>query len=171
MHRGIQRFLVILAAMVLLGPSVSAADNPQIPFSARVKVSVEGHGRVISDVRGYLTGELLALGDVELVDESQQLELSVLAGELSCEGDMRTGYVLSILVIEPFDCSLIAWCAEQRHKEALKSMTSDLVSYPRWHWLRACGPASLPDICKMIIADFNSEVLEKRRELFRTVHR
>jgi len=171
MHSGIQRFLVLLTAMVLLGPSASAAENPQQPFSARVKVSVEGHERVISAVRGYLTGELQALGDVELVDENHQLELSVLAGELSCEGDKRTGYVLSILVIEPFDCSLIAWCAEQRHKEALKSMTSDLVSYPRWHWLRACGPASLPDICKMVITDFNSEVLEKRRKLFQAIHR
>ena len=170
MTRRLLLSIAVLSTVAFLSLPVYAAGNSKCLFSAKVKVSVEGHERIIHSVRDHLNEGLRALADVELVDNKHQFEISVLAGELSCAEDMKTGYVLSILIIEPFDCSLVAMCADRRYVEFFKSMTADLSAYPRWHWLRVGGPKDLPELCKKIIADFDSQILEQRRKVFQKMN-
>lgn len=170
MTRRLLLSIAVLSTVTFLSLPVYAAENSKCIFSAKVKVSVEGHERIIHSVRDHLTEGLRALADVELVDDKHQFEISVLAGELSCAEETKTGYVLSILIIEPFDCSLVAMCADPRYVEFFKSMTADLSAYPRWHWLRVVGPKDLPELSKKIIADFNSQILEQRRKIFQKMN-
>ena len=65
---------------------------------------------------------------------------------------------------------MVAMCADRRYVEFFKSMTADLSAYPRWHWLRVGGPKDLPELCKKIIADFDSQILEQRRKVFQKMN-
>jgi hypothetical protein len=163
-------FIAALAWLAFPSPAAYAAEKPKCTFSAKVKVSVAGQEKIVGAVGGYLAEALRALPDVELVAEGHQFEISILAGELTCEEKTKTGFAFSILIIEPFDCSLVAMCADRRYVEFFKSMTADLAAYPKWHWLRVGGPQDLPEMCKKIVADFDSQILEQRRRVFQKMN-
>jgi len=149
---------------------VSLADAKDQQFTARVKVIVSAKENIKSSLTSYLNRELRSLNDVELVETDPEWELNVLAVELKTTGGYKSGVALSVVIISPFINQMLSGFFQEQFEDAGLKMTSDLYLYPD-HWLNV-GPADkLQDLCKDVIATFDTKHLEEGRKSFRLLQK
>jgi hypothetical protein len=171
--------LLILAVSVLLiwGSEIcSAADTgPRDPlaFSVRVQLDVSAQKDMERRVTDYLTRDLRSLGDVLLVETNPEWVLSIIAAELESQSGDKTGVVLSITLLAPFDDRffkeyVIPDCAQKgpRVKHFIDLSLADLYQL-RDHWVEV-GP-NLESVCSSLTANFNKRHLEEQRKIWQAV--
>jgi len=171
--------LLMLAVVVLLmwGPamrSVAHAGQPDLlAFSARVQLDVSARKEIERKVTGYLTREFRLLGDVVLVETSPEWVLSVIAAELENESGDKTGMVLSVTLLAPFDARffkeyVIPDCVQNgpRWKNVIDISLADLYQL-RDHWVEV-GP-DLASVCNSLVENFNKRHLDEKRRIWQAV--
>jgi hypothetical protein len=161
--------IVILGSIAFLSFSVQSADTPNPRFSAKVKVSVEGEESVNSSVSSYLNRELRSLGDVELVDKDHEWEISVLILATRSVGGQNMGFVLSTVIIPTFSNQWLREYLIPKYQDLVLNITSGLSYYPK-QWINIGGTKDIQEICKRIIANFDTTCLEENRKVFRQIN-
>jgi len=171
--------LLMLAVVVLLmwGPAMrSAAHAGQrdvLAFSARVQLDVSAQKEIERKVTGYLTREFRLLGDVVLVETNPEWVLSVIAAVLENESGDKTGMVLSVTLLAPFDARFFKEyvtpdCVQNspRLKNFIDVSLADLYQL-RDHWVEV-GP-DLASVCNSLVENFNKRHLDERRKIWQAI--
>jgi hypothetical protein len=166
------RLIVALCSIAILNCAgtrdVSKPVPSALPISSRtpVKVTVSGDEGIKSSVTSYLKNELISLGDVDIVDNNFRFQLSVLVMQTELAGFYKTGVVLSTVVLIPFDNSVLFNKFRAEYRNEGLQLTSRLY-LEQDHWLNMGSPGDLEDLCKKIVAKFNTRVLEPFRKAVR----
>jgi len=155
-------FLALFCFCISSSPVV--AEDLQ-PFAGRVQVAVSASDSIKGKIESYLSRELRSLGDIVITDDNPRWILSVVALEAESKGGYKTGVVLSVVILEPFNNQFVVNMVPEKTKELVSGMTSSLFSYSG-HWLRMGAPEDLRSICNGIIADFDSIELKSARDLW-----
>jgi len=147
---------------------VSKPAAPEVPKALRmpVKITVKGDESVTNSVNKYLKRELESLSDVDIVDNNFRFQLSVLAMEIEFAGFYKTGVVLSSVILIPFDNSVLAYKFRPENKNEGLQLTSHLF-LEQDHWLNMGSPGDVEDICKKVVAKFDSQYLQPYRKTLR----
>jgi len=164
------KFLIICIASILLCiPRVVSAQKNQLPpFSARVSVSVSADENIKGLIESYIGRELRSLGDVVVTDEKPEWIINIVALELENRAGTKTGLALSIVILEPFNRILVQGMLQRKYKEPALLLMKNLVEY-NGHWLRVGSNDDLRQICSSIVADFDTQYLKARRELYQKI--
>jgi hypothetical protein len=158
----------ILAILVLFGVSATSvcAESDRKRFSATVNVSVSASDDIKGQVESYIKRELRSLQDVSLVDEGGEWQLSILAMEVSTKGGHKSGVILSVVILTPFNNQLISSMFEEEYRDFGTNFTEGLYLYPE-HGVRVGSNEELRSLCFELVADFDSKHLEKSRKQHR----
>jgi hypothetical protein len=81
-------------------------------------------------------------------------------------GFYKTGVVLSTVILIPFDNNVLVYKFRPESKNEGLQLTSRLYS-EQDHWLNIGSPGDLEDLCKKVIAKFNTRLLEPYRKSLR----
>lgn len=166
-----QKFWLLAFIVMFLSFSGARAESGGgTQFSAKVQVSVSAEEAIRGQVESYVKRELRSLRDVTIVDEGADWELSILAMEVSTKGGYKSGVIISAVILRPFDNQMVSALLEEKYKETGAHLTEGLYRYPD-HWLRTGSTDQLRSLCVEIVADFDSQHLEKSRKLYREVRR
>ena len=171
--------LLMLAVVGLLmsGPAMrsvaQAGQRDLLAFSARVQLDVSARQEIERKVTGYLTREFRLLGDVVLVETNPEWVLSVIAAELGNESGDKTGMVLSVTLLAPFDARffkeyVIPDCVQDgpRLKNFIDISLADLHQL-RDHWVEV-GP-DLASVCNSLVENLNKRHLDEKRRIWQAV--
>ena len=137
-----------------------------LKFTARVQIDVSGNENIKGLVGSYLNRELRSLGDVELVEKDPDFFIAVGVLEIKPTGGRTSGFSLSTVVLHRFDNRIISSYFKDGYKEAGMALTSYLYRFPNM-WVDIAPRDSLQEICKGIIANFDTQDLEPIRKLYR----
>jgi len=171
--------LLMLAVVGLLmsGPAMrsvaQAGQRDLLAFSARVQLDVSARQEIERKVTGYLTREFRLLGDVALVETNPEWVLSVIAAELENESGDKTGMILSVTLLAPFDAGffkeyVIPGCVQSgpRLKNFIDINLADLYQL-RDHWVEV-GP-DLANVCNSLVENFSKRHLDDKRRIWQSV--
>jgi hypothetical protein len=116
---------------------------------------------------------LRSLGDVLLVETNPEWMLSVIAAELENESGDKTGMVLSVTLLAPFDDRffkqyVVPNCVQKDAplKRFIDLSLADLYQL-RDHWVEV-GP-NFESVCQSLVANFNKRHLEEKRKIWQAV--
>jgi hypothetical protein len=154
---------------------VQAQDQELPQFSAKVAVNITADENIKGEVTSYVKRELRSLSDVLVADDKPDWQLDILAIEVATKAGYKSGVVLSVNITKPFENSFwITWLrtvvpdSMSSLIEMLDYNTSDLYEI-REHWVRVAPTDGLKTMCEGIVADFDSEILDKQRALYRKI--
>jgi hypothetical protein len=116
-------------------------------------------------IESYLSRELRALGDVTQSKNNYEYDITVVALKSHSKSGYEAGIVLSINIHQKFDNQFITFMFKEENKESGVEWTNGLYYYPE-HWVRIGSNEDLKSICLGIIADFDSQILQKRRDSY-----
>jgi len=153
--------IAVLTSIAVLSLSAHAADNSKPRFPVKAKVSVLGSESIKSSVSSYLNRELRSLNDVELVDDDYEWEIRICAIEIKMQTGQKAGFALSSVIIQTFYNRPLSLWVKPRHLDYVLDLTSGLSYYPIQR-LRVGGPEDLQEMCKDVIADFDTQRLKPR---------
>lgn len=155
-----------LFPFVLLATQSQAEEIEK--YSARVQVEVHA-GEQTSTIASYLKRELRSLGDVEIVENNSEWLIRIRAEELLYENGVKAGAIaVSTVIVRPFDNRSFSRFLQPKYKDVGSYFTSGLVSF--YGQKLMLGPTSnLQEVCRNIIADFDSGILDGERKNFRTL--
>jgi len=154
-----KQFFIVLAILTL--PSIVSATDNSLNF--RVGFFVSADESIKGLIESYMSRELRALGDVTQSKDSYEYNLAVVALKTQSKAGHETGVVLSVSIHQKFDNQFISFAFEEDSKKFGMEWTSGLYYYPE-HWV-VVG-SDLKSICLEIIADFDSKILQKRRDSY-----
>jgi hypothetical protein len=156
-----KQFLIFLAILKL--PALGlAADNS---LSFRVGLFVSADESIKGRIESYLSRELRALGDVTQSKDNYEYDMTVVALKTQSKGGYETGVVLSVTIHQKFENEYLSSFFKEENKKAGIEWTNGLYFYPE-HWVRVGANEDLKSICSGIIADFDSQTLQKRRDSY-----
>ena len=159
-----KRSLILLTAVIVMILGVTSNSEEQTDHEFRVQVSVSSKDDSFEGlVKSYINRELRSLRDVEIVYSNPQWKLSILAMPLSLKSGYKTGLALSIVVLPKFDNQLLTWPIPEDARRFITLMTSGLYHYPG-HLLYTGSNDDLRKLCDEIVADFDTDYLEKARK-------
>jgi hypothetical protein len=141
-------------------------NNPQ--FSAKVKVSVSAPDDIKDLVSSYLNRELRSLNDVEIVDNNPDWEIEIVAMELKTVSGYKNGIAISTVILSPYNNQALSEFFKPEFKESGLLITSGLSWYSD-QMLNVDSSDNLQELCKTIVADFDSRELEPSRKFFRNL--
>jgi len=171
MVRNFKRIGFLLTTIILIslfGNVARAESGSANQFHAKVQVSVSANDNIKGQVESYIKRELRSLQDVTLVDEGADWELSILAMEVSTKGGYKSGVIISVVILSPFNNQIVSGMLQEKYKELGTNLTKGLYWYPD-HWLRAGPVDQLRSLCVELIADFDSQQLEESRKQHREI--
>ena len=93
----------------------------------------------------------------------------IVVGYLSTKTDKDTGKMIEYVISMNKACGIPVVATAHTIKEFVKqgiALTNDLYYYPK-HWIRSGSSHDLQSICRRIIADFDSQILQKRRDILK----
>lgn len=147
-------------------PILCSAQELQ-PFSGRVSVSVSANDDIKGKIESYISRELRSLGDIVVTDDNPRWILSIVALESTTKSGYKSGIEISVVILEPFDNSLVISQVNEKSKEFVSTMTSGLHSFSG-QWLRVGAPEDLRSICNGIVADFDSQHIKPARDFWQS---
>lgn len=162
---------LLLPAIILIlvfGNTARAESGGANQFSAKVQVSVSADDNIKGQVESYIKRELRSLQDVTLVDEGADWELSIVAMEVSTKSGYKSGVILSVVILSPFNNQMLSGMLQEKYKEFVTNLTKGLYWYPG-HWLRIDSNDQLRSLCVELVADFDSKKLEESRKQHREI--
>lgn len=157
----IRQIIILLGILIL--PSVAFSDDNALEF--RVKLDVKGDGSLESRIVSYLSRELRALGDVIQSKDNYKYDITVLGVKLDNKGGDEFGVVLTVNIYTKFDNQPFSFMFKEEFVKAGIKLTNGLYYYPKY-WVRIGSEHDLRSICRGIIADFDSQILQKQRYEF-----
>jgi len=96
--------------------------------------------------------------------------LDIVALEVSTKGGYKSGVILSVVILSPFDNQMVSEMLQEKYKEYGADLTKSLYWYPD-HWLWVGSNDHLRSLCVDLIADFDSKILEESRKLNRKIRK
>jgi len=169
---------VVASAMALIALSVSArcyppqdgtAGKEPSKWTGRIKLEVSGDESLIPLVSSYIGRELRALGDVVVTDSSPNAGMEVIAlKEESPDGAVNFGYTLSVVTTFPLNDSIIRTILKDKVEQSLIEEVGSFYSdgnIVTAFWVVTGPPSGLEDLCKRIVAQFDTQNLQHQREL------
>ncbi len=154
---------------LFLLPLICFAQKTQ-SFSGRVGVYVSANENIKGEIESYISRELRSLGDIIVTDSNPRWILNIVAMELLTKGGYKSGVVLSVIILEPFDNGLVkTLLVDKTDRQMCVLLTSNLYYYPKGHWLRVGAPGDLRNLCNGIVADFDTEYLKPARNLWQKI--
>lgn len=154
--------IFIFSLILTLPLDCLAASNPP---DFRVALSVSADESIKGRIESYISRELRALGDVTQTKENSEYDIGIVALKSFSKSGYQTGIVLSITIHYKFDNQFISFSFKEESMEIGLELTSGLYFYPD-HWLRIGATEDLKSICSGIVADFDSQILQERRETY-----
>jgi len=154
--------IILSLLAIAISPQAYSAEN-KLKF--RVVVFVSADESIKGIIESYLSRELTSLGDVILSKEEYEYDLSVLVMKLHNKDGRETGIVLSDIIHKKFDNQFISFMFNEENKKLGLKWTDGLYYYPKLS-VRTGSKNDLQSICQAIIADFDSSILQKRRDSF-----
>lgn len=155
----IRHFFVLVGILILPKPAFSA-DNA---LEFRVKLNVHCDESIANPIKNYLSEELQSLGDVIQSKDNYRYDITVIGGKLKNTGGDGGGVVLSVNIHTKFDNQHFSYMFKDEFVKEGMSLTNGLYYYPT-HWVRSGSIHDLQSICRRIIADFDSQILQKQRD-------
>ena len=156
--------LFILALFLSSVANLSfAADTKNLHFSARVKVAVKADDDIKNTVTSYVYRELRSLNYVELVSNEPEWEISIVAmAPKLINGSNKIGVTLSTVITHHVEKLMLSIML----KPELKA--DDMTSAFLWgsdtdHLLYVGATDDLQNLCKDIVAEFDTKVEENRK--------
>lgn len=141
-----------------------AAYAKDIKFHATVGVDVSGNDSVKNRVVSYVGRELRSLGDVTVANDHPDYELSLIVLKTSNIQGFNTGYTIGTSVSTKFYNQYVVQAAQQKYKKVVSSSTSNLYIFTE-SYLNTGSPKELRKICRQIVANFDTDVLQKQRDM------
>lgn len=163
----ITRWPPLLAFLIVfsLNPLAYAVDASNSRVT-RVKLSVLADASIISSVSSYLNRELRALGDVALVDDRPQWELVIIAQEIQY-GGATVGVALSTVTRSIPHEEMFPSLFKEEYKDDVKTFSG--LSWIVDNQLYVDSSERLQEICRKVIARFDTEQLEEGRKINRKI--
>ena len=155
------RLMFFLAGILILPSLAFSADDDVAEF--RVKLNAHCDESIANRIKSYLSEELRALSDVTLVKDNHRYDITLIGGKLNNTGKDGAGFVLSVNIHTKFDNQHFSYMLKDEFVKEGFALTNGLYYYPK-HWIRSGSLHDLKSICRRIIADFDSQVLQKQRD-------
>ena len=155
-----KRYIFFLAGILIL-PSLAFSADSALEF--RVKLNVRCDENIASRVKNYLSAELRNLSDVIQSKDNYRYDITVIGGRLKNSGGDGVGVVLSVNIHTRFDNRHFSFMFKEEFMKEGIILTNGLYYYPK-HWIRSGSIHDLKSICRRIIADFDSQILQKQRD-------
>lgn len=151
---------------VLLCGCCQAQDLPG-KWSGRVKLEVAGEAPLTDTVVSYISRELRALGDIELVQVNPDFAVSVVALENTVEEGRRvTGYTLAVVITKPVQLNLIdallGDTVPETGRDSLKKTFKDAVEI-KDQSCKITPVEHLQKTCREIVIDLDTRCLQPAR--------
>lgn len=166
--------IILLCSTAILSFTVHAADvskasSPKIEKSFRLKVRIDvtADNDIKNSVSSYLNRELRSLGDVDIVDNDYHWALSILAVQLTTIGGYKSGVAISTVILTPFTNAVFVGLFKPEYRDGGLALTSNLFQYPD-QWLNVGQTDALQNLCKEVIAQFDTKYLEEQRKSYRS---
>lgn len=159
--------VVALLVGLILALTLTGTGQTNTRFIVTVSVSCDNEA-LKAELESYLKRELRGLGDVEISDfPIGWHDLSVIAIEGTNKSGTKTGDVyFSCLGEKRFDAlSLKSYVRESVFADAIDILAGLAYWYPRFHRLEVGVPrAEIKQFCQMIVANFDTKLLEPERQ-------
>lgn len=155
----IRQIFVLVGILIL--PSLAFSAENALEF--RVLLQVKGDESIESRIKSYLSRELRALGDVIQSKDNYKYDITVLGAKLENKGGDGVGVVISVNILTKFNNQHFSYMFKEEFAKDCITLTNGLYYYPK-HWVRVGSDHDLQSICRGIIADFNSQILQKQRD-------
>ena len=155
----LKQFLTLVIIFLLPNLEVSAEDNLEF----RVGLFVSAEESIKSQIQSYISRELRALGDIIQSTDNYEYDMTIIALKVKTKGGQETGVVLSINIHRKFDNQLMSFMFKEEYEKSGTTWLGGLYYYPE-HWLRIGSNDDLQPLCKEIITDFDSKILQKKRD-------
>ena len=167
--------LLVPAVMVALFATVSTpipAPGTPKPYPTGVKLVVNADGSFENLLSSYLSRDLVALGDVKIVQQNPRWIMQVLAAQYQPRGDYPATLVVSTTIAAPVSYE---WLFRDAFKDKLTEedfrIVRDVFDLDRAcrllsHRIKAGPPHCLEDLCRQIVADFDAEFLRPKRTFY-----
>jgi hypothetical protein len=156
-------FLFLFLASIFVTP-LRAADK----INCRVQFKISAAENIRGVVTSYLSRELRALGDIDIVEDDPWFILSVIAVATSNRAGNPTGYTFSVVVERPvLYRKMRDEFAKLLDEKMMKVMdisfdnTARIVS----HFVQLGAVDELENLCKKVIADIDGNVFEPDRKI------
>ncbi|MBN1830669.1 MAG: hypothetical protein JW896_01000 [Deltaproteobacteria bacterium] len=153
-------YIFVLVGILMMPSLAFSADNA---LEFRVKLNVHGDESIASPIKRYLSEEIQSLNDVIQSNDHYRYNITVIGGKLKNTGGDGAGVVLSVNIHTKFDNQHFSYMFKEEFVKEGMSLTNGLFYYPK-HWVRSGSIHDLPSICRRIIADFDSQILQKQRD-------
>ena len=154
----IRKIFVLIGILILPNLAFSADDTLEF----RVKLDVRGDESLENRIENYLSRELRDLSDVIQSKDNYRYQITVLGVKLkNTIGDGIA--VLSVSIHTKFDSQAFSSMLKKEFVREGIILTKDLYYYPK-HWVRSGSVHDLRSICRRIIADFDSQILQTQRD-------
>lgn len=169
---------VLLAAAI--PPCFSQDAQPPIKYSAKVQLIVRAADSIENQLNSFLRCELRSLGDVTVVDGKDgkpDFVISIVAIELGPKGGPVTGFAIAKLITKPERADFLTeppLSLKGRIEDPLLNLLSVSVSAAERvldFGLQTDSKDGMQRICQDIIADFDAQMLDWRRALWRDSQR
>ena len=159
-----KRLLILLIAVATMTLGVITISEEQTGNRFRVQVNVAGKESIKGLVTSYINRELRSLRDVEIVYNNPDWELDIVALEVFTESSRKIiGVALSTIILRKFNHQFLVRLLPKSYRETVTHQTSGLYNFPG-HNLRMGATDDLREICNEIVADFDTDYLEKERK-------
>jgi hypothetical protein len=133
----------------------------------KVRVTVSAPDSMKAEALSFLTRELRALGDVEIVDTLPDYQIAVVALELSSRAStVTTGYAVSAIVGSPVKLTMLKNYLGDDDANRLFKVTGGCQQI-YGHYLRITSPDRLAKLCESLIAEIDGDTFEGLRKSVR----
>lgn len=155
-----------LIFLVLLALPVIAQTRPK--WSATASLDISATGDLKDRISSVFSRELRALGDVTIVSEKPDYEISINAMEVSNKSGVKSGWAMSVVVVRHFylDYLLKDIIAKEETKAVLKLYLDDSASTVKQGLWSGGDYSDLTTSCQGEVAQIDTQLFEKRRQLF-----
>jgi hypothetical protein len=151
-----------ITCLILLNP-VAFASNEK--FRVKLLVKSAEHSAAVTS---YIGRELRSLNDVVMVEEHANYVISILVLQLRNRNGTNAGIAFSTMILEPYDKSFLLKSLDAKTKPFVEAHMGEVYRHPR-QWINTGGNEDLQNIAKEIVADFDGQILEADRKLFREI--
>jgi hypothetical protein len=158
-----------LVMMLFISSMAYAKEENSKPAPFRIKLNVSASENTKKELEKCLGHEIAAYGDIILVDNDAEYELSITAIEKPVKGMPKPDIILSVITSQPFSNDIADI------DKILSNMNPFQESYMRNffsrsrilldHQLKFVEPDKLTNMCKNIVVNFDNKYLAKSRKL------
>ena len=159
---------MIIAVLLSATFAAVSRDEEARKFTKRVSFSVSADDQLRNEISGYLNDALHAIGDIVIVDSLAQYQIDVVAMDTKNKRGEEIGITLSTVILRCFDREIFEQPIFQPARKRLERLTTGLSSM-EIHKIRLCTHTDLQSACAAIIADFNTEQLDRDRKMFNQI--